>query len=52
MKGKTHFLLEGKTGFLLLGEITQSMKFQKSSSLGISSVSRFTKTLVPALVYD
>lgn len=47
------FLLEGKTGFLLLGEITQSMKFQKSSSLGISYVSRrITKTLVLALVYD
>lgn len=48
------FLLEEKTGVLsLVGEITQSMKFQESSSLDISSVSRrITKTLVPALVYD
>lgn len=48
------FLLEEKTGFLLLvGEITQSMKFQESSPLDVSSVyRRITKTLVSALVHD
>lgn len=48
------FLLAEKFGFLLLvGEITQSMKFQESSSLDVLFVSRrITKILVPALVYD